>query len=441
MIHKNRMRLAAIIALPLCTSGLYMSPSAFASEVRSGNLIVELEATGASVANSHPDKVVEMVEGEASEGETVQLVDVDGEAALVTVQYRPIGDLGGRAEPASSNQADDSGTTTAPAPSMTTIDGTIFSSGNFGGTVDRGERLEAAPDFASAITAESASFDWDTSGSPEYSVLRDGDEIGSSTDGKFTDSSLQPGLSYDYLLEGEADKLGNVASRSLTVRTLGENANRSDQVLQPLGYQPYTTAYDYKTFIPNDKVNNFAAQLGCGLGSDEFFKGDNRNFIGPGAGAPYRTPSYRTQMFLNVNWDNTAPYDLTYVKSVGPTRKLNSSGDVIETRTASDAGMVFQNPTRSGNLVTFGVSHEVGDPFCVAGAVRYSLTWVKIYRSGSVSIEGSRQPVPSHEAYARFSSSNGSESWKTLYQATGTNFNCLLPAICASENIKETVSG
>jgi hypothetical protein len=146
-------------------------------------------------------------------------------------------------------------------------------------------------------------------------------------------------------------------------------------------------------------------------------------------------------MFFNVNWDNYAPYDLVYVKSVGETKKLNWAYNVIDRRSASSNGMVFQNPKRSGDLVTFGISHEVGDPFCVAGAVRYSLSSVKIYRSGTVTIQGSRQPVPAHEAYARFSNSSGAETWRTLYQASGPSFACLMPAVCLSENINASVTG
>lgn len=426
----NRLRVVTAITLPLCISGAYIPSLAFASETKDASLVVELEATGASVADAS-SLAKETVVGKSDEGETIQIVHVNDQDALVTVQYAPSMD----ASNASNNTA------SIPKPEVTTINGNVFTSGNFGDAVDRHTPLEAAPEFASAITSDSASFDWDTPPGGEYSVLRDGDTRGTSSNGRFTDTGLKPGDSYDYVLEGKADAQGNVASRAMTVSALSADTNHSDQIVYPLRYQPSTTAYDYKTFIPDATVSNFEAKVGCGLGDGESFKGDNRDFIGPGAGAPYETSSYRTQMFFNVNWDNTEPYDLAYVKSVGPTRKLNSKGDVIETRTASDAGMVFQNPTRSGDLVTFGVSHEVGDPFCLAGAIRYSLTWVKIYRSGSVSIQGSRQPVPSHEAYARLSNSDGSESWKTLYQGTGTNFLCLLPGVCPSENIDETVSG
>lgn len=392
---------------------------------------VSLNSSGASVLSESGDSLG-FVRGNSADGETTEVLTVNGESAVVTVQYSP---------------ADDSQTSIAreedanlPEPEVEVQGDQTFWSGNFGDTVERTIEMAPAPEFASAVTQTSASFEWSTHDGAEFEVTRDGEFVGTSTGGNFLNTGLKADTSYSYQLATTGIDQGLSTSRVMSVKTPTDPSQQPK--VAPRAYQPYTTAFDYKTFIPNQFVeSNLLATLGCGLAADEKFAGDNRGFATPGAGAPYTTPSYRTQMFFNVNWDNYAPYDLVYVKSAGETKKLNWAYNVIDRRTAGSNGMVFQNPKRSGDLVTFGISHEVGDPFCVAGAVRYSLSTVKVYRSGTVTIQGSRQPVPAHEAYARFSNVSGTETWKTLYQASGPNFACLMPSACLSENINGSVTG
>ena len=99
--------------------------------------------------------------------------------------------------------------------------------------------------------------------------------------------------------------------------------------------------------------------------------------------------------------------------------------------------MVVQNPTVSANnYVKFGVSHEVGDPFCLAGKIRYALPLVEIFKFGTISLSGSRQPIPTFEFYGSFASPSGTSYWATLYRAAEGDLFCLL-GTCPSENIRK----
>lgn len=410
---------------------LCLVPTASATEKGdSGALVISIDKDGATV-ESETGKPIDRISGDPADGETTKVISHSGIEAILAVQYSPAADASGEA-----------GTEEGvlPEPKVEVKGENTFWSGNFGETVDRSNETEQAPEFASAVTETSASFDWLTKGDVEYRVLRDGVFVDNSTNGRFTDTGLTAGSKYNYVLETLNAGDEATASRLISITTPADSPGLSAKAIQAVDVTRTSTAFDYKTFIPDQYVSNFLSRLGCGLNAGEKFAGDNRGFTSPGRGAPYTTPSFRTQMFFNVNWTNRPPYDLVYVIGVGQTKKVSATNKVIATKRASSRAMVFQNPSRSGNLVTFGISHEAGNPFCDGGAVRYSLTWVKLYRSGTVSIEGTRQPVPSHEAYGRFVNADGYEYWKTLYTGTGPNFECLLPSVCVSENINSSVT-
>lgn len=300
--------------------------------------------------------------------------------------------------------------------------------------------------FVSAVTSSSVSFAWRVNPLvSEYVVTRDGAEVARTGDGSFLDRGLSAGKSYLYEIRAEVPateaREATYTSRTVPLTTLGSESASSlgGGVISPLTWQLYTTAFTYKTFITDSYVPvDFATAAGCfvnGAVVGDYFGGDGRYFAGPGLTAPYTTPSYRTQAFVNVNWDNPSPWDIVTVKLVSPTRLYDSSLALKATHTASTNGIVFQNPSRAGDYVSLGISHEVGNPFCVVSAIRYSLAWVEFHRSGTVSFEGSRQPVPAHEAYARFSDSSGNEFWYSLYLGNQGSFLCTLPSLCVSENI------
>src|SRR5690606_38981295 len=108
-------------------------------------------------------------------------------------------------------------------------------------------------------------------------------------------------------------------------------------VVVPMTYQPYTTAFTYKTFIADQYVPlDWYVAFSCGQWFDtsRSFGGDDRSWAPPTFAAPYETPHYRTMLFANVNWDNPAPYDVILAGGIGQSKLYDSSHTVIETKTA-----------------------------------------------------------------------------------------------------------
>lgn len=376
-------------------------------------------------------------------GESLAYVETDdGTPALVTTQYgapaqQPQG-LGPDAEfPEDVNE-----------PEGQIVDGNLLISGGFDSDeIAQVSNNDLELNFVSAVTDTTVSFSWLPDPSVEsYTVLRDGEIITETSTTSFLESGLKADSDYEYeIVNGSAQSTEPVTSKYVPIATLTGNAKASAKIADgavALTYQEFNTAFIYKTFITNTTVTaDLLTSLGCSVNPGQKLKGDNRGFQSPGSGAPGTTPSYRTMMFFNVNWGNDSPYDLVWTKGVGQTAKLNSAGVLMETRYANTAKMVFQNPSRSGNYAQVGMSHEVTDPFCAAlSAVRYSLTNVQLYRSGTVTVTGSRMPTPAHEAYARFTNSSGTEVWRTLYQGAQGPLTCTLPSACASQNINKSVS-
>lgn len=130
------------------------------------------------------------------------------------------------------------------------------------------------------------------------------------------------------------------------------------------------------------------------------------------------------------------PNHVTEEKNVGTTYLHNSSGGVKESRTASTSGIVFSERSVSSSLYQVKLSHEVGNPFCSTGAIRYTV-YVNTWASGVMQVNGFRHPVPAHEAYGLFMNSSGSEYWTTLYQGAQGDFGSV-SGLCPTQTISRT---
>lgn len=171
-------------------------------------------------------------------------------------------------------------------------------------------------------------------------------------------------------------------------------------VVVPLTYQQHSTAFTYETFIADNRVSlGFMETIGCGQAGfpNRSFGGDNRSYVTPVI-APYDTPNYRSMLFVNVNWDNPAPYDMIIDGGIGTTR-LYDGTTLIESRTATFDDTTIDNTYKSGAYAQTHWAHSVGNPFCIAGAITYDVT-VRFYRSGTIEIVGWRWPVPTPDSAA-----------------------------------------
>lgn len=204
-------------------------------------------------------------------------------------------------------------------------------------------------------------------------------------------------------------------------------------VVVPLTYQQHSTAFTYETFIADNRVSlGFMETIGCGQAGfpNRSFGGDNRSYVTPVI-APYDTPNYRSMLFVNVNWDNPAPYDMIIDGGIGTTR-LYDGTTLIESRTATFDDTTIDNTYKSGAYAQTHWAHSVGNPFCIAGAITYDVT-VRFYRSGTIEIVGWRWPVPNHEAFGRWNIGSG-DYWYSMYQASNSGFGCFTGS-CGSETI------
>lgn len=246
-----------------------------------------------------------------------------------------------------------------------------------------------------------------------------------------------------YTLTATASDTNEV--RYIEVRTFDDGAKASDQLLQPLAYQPYYQSYIHKTFIPDNRID---VGLRCPDQNGYTFGGDNRGYRVPALNEPYATPDYRTMMFVHINWDNPAPYDLMWSKNVGQTRVYNSSGGLYDAAYTSMDGMQAGNGSSTSSFATMSLTHAANDPLCTVfwGGVNHAPPiWysekISFYRSGSTKVEGNRHKAPAHEMYAKFTNSTGSsEYWNVITRRPNVGFECLIVALCGSDSYNLTRS-
>lgn len=238
---------------------------------------------------------------------------------------------------------------------------------------------------------------------------------------------LKPGNRYAAELESLGTEVvdGQYAARTRTIefQTLPELQQDS---VAPLTYQNWTTAYTHKSFIHEPSVS----AMYCGNWPTYTFGGDNRSYRLPTWDTPFETPDYRTQMFVNINWDNPAPYDVYWAHAVGAS-KIYNNGVLRATLYADMDDMLVKEISAGTSYARVYVDHWASNPHCefldvnYGGAIRYA-EWVEFYRSGTVAVDGYRYKAPDHELYGRFNRTDGTDVWLTISQRPNEGFVCLL---------------
>lgn len=280
-----------------------------------------------------------------------------------------------------------------------------------------------------AVTETTVSYAWAGEGST-YEITKDGSLFTTTTTPSFSDFGLAPGSTVDYEITSFNSEGAILATRSLPVTTQGGQIT-----FAPLTYQPYISQAIYRTFIADNRVTlGFWETWGCGQAfqPNRSFGGDNRSFHVPDYTAPWDGVSSRTSVALNVNWDNPYPYNLIWVKAVGTTTLYDGS-TLIDSRTASDAGIQITDASSTTSYAQARVNHDVGNPFCAAGSIKYNVMF-RWYRNGTFEVVGWRQPVPHHEIYGGWDNGVGNATWHTFGQFTNEGFGCLTGS-CGNEDM------
>lgn len=316
--------------------------------------------------------------------------------------------------------------------------GTEYVEGANTQTMSEEERTES-PDpstfalrFVQALTPHSVSFAWERDeGVATTQVLRDGAVVADGVAAAFTETGLETNRQYEYRILSR-DSAGEIVGTRMIPVSL---PTTSAMPRAARTYQPWVSGFVYRTFIPDSKVNmDLMTTLGCGQAGKTgmTFGGDGRSWVTPPYNTPWDATSFRSSVFININWDNAAPYDVVWTKEVRPTT-LYQNGVLKEQRTASADGIKLSNISATSNYAQAHINHAVGNPFCAAGAITYN-AWARFYRSGTFEVSGSRFPVPAHEVYGGWDNGNGTKVWRPLTRLSNEGFACLT-GVCGSKQL------
>ncbi|MEN2737895.1 hypothetical protein ABCS02_08900 [Microbacterium sp. X-17] len=279
-----------------------------------------------------------------------------------------------------------------------------------------------------AVTPTTVSYAWKGYGAT-YEISKDGAPFLNTTNPVFMDSGLGSGTRVVYQITAYDEQNAVVANRTVPITTPGvgnDFASLARSGVTPLSYQPYNSKAIYRTFISDYRVAlDLLATFGCGQAgtNNRTFGGDSRGYALPGSNAPWDNISSRTSVALNINWNNPYPYDIQWVKQIGTTH-LYEGDTLIDQRTASDAGIQISDVQVAGSYAQARVNHDVGNPFCSAGSIKYNVVF-RWYRNGTFEVVGWRQPVPSHEVWGGWDNGVGNMNWDAFALLGNEGFNCL----------------
>lgn len=452
------LRKGMAVVLTVGVAGMALTPVAAAAQDVDDPLDLRLQASGASVATADGTELSQEIASESP----AEKISVFG-ASEDDVQR---GDLPhGEASGYLLEQNDHTGLGTEPLYNTDEeVDPDLIEAEGVEGDLVETETIKqsemeplTAEDFeparAIAVTDSTISMTWelpDDAGST--TVLLEGAEV--EHDGQdLALTGLTPGSVYQI----ELTHLSNVGDEQEVVRTDTHflktvAAGTVSPLVDDGAKQAVETAADYtralairyRTFIMDSEVpSDVLTTVGCpGVPTNYYFGGDNRTYSHPGVYSVVET-DVPSRSILQVKAELDAPpeyQDLIIDKKIGATHVLDENKDHVGTKTASADGIVVQNPQiATDSYARFGVSHEVTNPHCLAGAIRYTLNEVQIYKSGTITVEGSRVPVPAHELYGSFVNSDGTAQWRNMYRGAQGDFNCLI-GTCVNEPVNGDAS-
>lgn len=284
-------------------------------------------------------------------------------------------------------------------------------------------------------------------------VLLDGEPIKQAESGAEI-TKLKPGTTYTLTVafqsgQGEAATVLREDTHSITtvsadMKDPTRSAESSKAVAAAATYLQ-AKAVRYLTFINDDYAKaGLLAAGGCSVvgtvtPADWYFSGDNRSWVLPAPASNFwQAASHRTGFQGIALLDGPSTSQGLYVeKNVSPTKRYNSSKVYVDTRTASDSGLTVTNGILVPNVyISFSVNHTIGNPYCL-GAIRYTLSNVTIYKSGTITVSGTRHPVPAHEMYGSFTTT-GVGTWLTMYRGNQGDFYCTT-GLCPTQSISNNV--
>lgn len=290
---------------------------------------------------------------------------------------------------------------------------------------------------AAEVTGDLVTLTWtDPNFEGEIEITRGGESLVSDRDsGKFQDLNYG---SEDYVVTWRRELTNGELQEVIRESVQGEKFQADpdqlvhidstvlqigDSVFQPESAValtlPSSTTFRYTTFIRDEFV--YAPDIACvqPSGSVYEYNGNNRGFSATSS-------SFKTRFGVTADWTNGG--DLSVTRSVQPTKlyKLEANGTrtLLQTKTASTAGMSISVVSESPTLSSFRLTHDVKNPFCnsLAGGIFYDVR-VSVARSEPFSASGTVLKFPDHELYVK---DNNQSAWTVIFQNRASNIFCLV---------------
>lgn len=288
--------------------------------------------------------------------------------------------------------------------------------------------------IVSAATVRGVRLAWNPSPAAlGYVVLRNGKLRGKTGTGvsTFTDPSVRPGETYEYVVAPLLDKSANAdlpvwglrittPERRSSDGTSKEAVTRSALLRATTTTAAATTTLTWDAFIPQAKID--APSLGCDYGSGYQFGGDNRGF-------DWTSSRYRTALNTVITWSTKAVRGFTSVRPTTVYRK--STGALVAQRTAYAGDLVAKKLGDGVGRVDIRMVNHASNPFCQFGAIDGAITF-NIYQNGNWTIRsGTYRRMPNHEIYI-YNGGRVTYLIRSPYQSVY----CLIgPVACDSANV------
>ncbi|GGC28513.1 hypothetical protein [Brevibacterium sediminis] len=278
------------------------------------------------------------------------------------------------------------------------------------------------PQVSRIDTSDGSTIKWPESATGEKTVIVNGNIVGTSEGSEIeVDSEL---LDEESTVQAASiDESGQPVTYTLPSVEAAKASSKKATV----------SAVSHKTFIPYKWVHLKGFKgLGCSVNSgklpktDIYHAGNNRSYKLPTSLSTVTAEkNYKTAMLARVAWEGpNGGKNILTMKGVGATKMYDFKKKHLATRTASSKHMYFKDATKGSSLARITFEVEVGNPFCVTGAIKHRSNFI-LHRSGVIQASGQGRDVPNHEL-AGFAASGNKFKWGWLSKSKLNSFDCLI---------------
>lgn len=186
------------------------------------------------------------------------------------------------------------------------------------------------------------------------------------------------------------------------------------------------SSFKYETYIPYKYIDapedGYAINCESGdHGEDWWYNGNDRDKY------DYNVGKHKSLTRVHYHWTRSSTETYKNVSATKRYKKVGSTYYYDSTRSESSDDVIIRPIDNDGRVARTAITHEIGNPYCTPIAeITYEQAQTA-YQHGGYSLNGQHDRMPNHQQYRRNYYSDGSSSFRLIFDHPLKDPACLNP--------------